>query len=621
MNRKVALAMALAAVAIGSAQASTLYIGGSSAFRKTAYSALTANGWAAKANDGTSLTDSGGTRILYTNASGDYISTCWSGSEAGVQSVCAGTNNRPLLFFATNASGNIKATNAGAGITTNADAAFSDCSASISRYNGLTNAVEIINGQSVIANYTTPASEQTVGIQSFTFLASETFPTNKATGISANAAKVLFEKGVIPLSLITGNAADSNSFCWLTGRNPDSGTRLTAYNEVGYGALSKTKNYKITNKDTNAKVITEIAVWPSENINGLVTAPGDSGQSSGGTLVGTLAPMSNTLSVVDATITYETNAVTNTVYETNYPTLEVVTTNQYTTTVVSGTRTVTNYWTNYTFQTNYTWANRPVTNKVYVTYNRLWTNSVKSAGTSLFAYVPRIKGAIPEASLVSNPITTNTIVKGVGVTKLIRGAVFIVNEYSNNILNNNWVQVPSSVSSNPVQVPNGTYTLTNYSTTTNYYYVTNYAVSQDPVITSNEVVSSLTIPTGTNYSTNTITADAHYLITYASVSDALTKGTLSSNWPVLLNYNGDGVGGYTDYSTTTKNTIQAKIKNGSYTYWNFEQALLSPSADAGAQTVFTDLVNIVKGNVTAPNCNLSDLNITRSSDGSTVYSK
>jgi len=536
MIKKTILATALAAVAIGSAQANTVYIGGSSAFRKTAAAALAGAGWSYVANDGSSLTDVGGTHVLYSK-NGDYISTCWSGSEAGVQSVCAGTNSRALGFFATNATGNVKAfasdgktvtNNAIPTIVTNADAAFSDCSATISRWNGLKNSKELINGLSVVVNYVKPSLSTNVGVQSFTFLASENFPTNKATSISANAAKVLFEKGQIPLSLITGDSNDATATIWLTGRNPDSGTRITAFNETGYGALKATMNYKVTKTDTNAKTITELTLYPTNVINGLVTAPGDDGQSSGGTLVGSIAPLDAKLVVYGPA----TNTVISVVY------------------------------------TNFTATN-------------IFTNTVKGTSAS-------VNGGVYNGALSTSPVAPATAAV---VTTNAAGSATAYASYK-------YV----------------------------YYYI---ATNLYTNVTPPTIAGTLA---GTNgKSTNlvafpvTVPSSSNYLVTYASVGDAITKSTLSSNYPVLLNYNGDGIQGSsiadTNAQATAKSLIKSKIMNGSYTFWNYEYALLSTNAQAGASSVFNAIVTATVPTVAAPNAKVSDLNVTRADGGATIYNK
>ena len=564
---------------------------------------------------------------------GDFVAVNYNGGEAAVGALLA-TNDvfAKVPFLATNQTGANIATNAITDLQRPQIAVAN--TGKISRFYGTT-VNQLINGVLIPQKYGEPADDSAISVSTYGFAADQSFTNTGVTSITAAQARVLFANGRIPLSYLTGKDADTNATVWLIGRNIDAGARVVVYNEVGAGALSDTRNYKARLYVTNngVKTISSLALTPSTIVGGIPQSPGNDGEAQGSTLIKNLLPVApgGDLSVVDATITYETNAVTNTVYETNYPTLEVVTTNQYTTTVVSGTRTVTNYWTNYTFQTNYTWTNRPVTNKVYLAYNRLWTNAATITNNILTGYIPVRKGGIPEVTAtnrVFDRVATNIIVKGVSKTVTNNvPAIFAVNEYVTNFLATNWVQVPSSVSSNPVQVPNGTYTLTNYSTTTNYYYVTNYAVSQDPVITSNEVVSSVTIPTGTNFSTNTWTKSGpNYLLTYDSLVNITSSKNTNANGqqPILLSYN--GVGGSGAVAATNNPSVAAitnQVANGSYTLWNYDRLLLNAEGvgNDSALTVRDAIKDYLSKSVTFPNLKTGDLNVTSPGDGATPWPK
>jgi hypothetical protein len=518
MIKKTILATALAAVAIGSVQATTLNIGGSSAYRKTLYGALTGSaGWTVVANDGTSISDNGGTHILYKKGS-DYISTCWSGSEAGVQSILA-TNSRPLTFWVTNvAQGSVAANFNGANITNvNADAAFSDCSATISRFNGAKNLKEIVAGVTNVVSYSKPTTNIQVGVQAFTFVADENWDTNKSTSITALAARVLFEKGQIPLSLITGNAGDSNATVWLTGRNPDSGTRITAFNEVGYGALKPTVNYKVLSTNNSGK-ITSIGVYPTNIINGLITAPGDDGQSSGGNLVKSLAPLDSSL-------------------------------------VVYG----------------------PATNRIItaVTTNPLATN------------------------LVTNPTTGSNSVYG--------GTPFAYVDPATGV----YYTVKTQGKSSPATAT--VFNAISYNLSTNYY--TNVAVN-----TTNSPAARTSLSTNSGVALQqTLRSSTNYFVTYASVGDANNNVTITGRKPIILSLNGQGEGGKSAGDSNLYANIQTKIKNGGYSFWNYEWALLGTNSSVG--TLLKSVTDLVSANNAAPNANISDLNVTRTDGGATIYSK
>jgi len=87
--KKNILAAALAALAIGSASAETIYITGSTAFRSAANSqidsTITNAGGTQNARDNATLGSAG--NVVWTTVDGDKVVACWNGSEAGIQSV------------------------------------------------------------------------------------------------------------------------------------------------------------------------------------------------------------------------------------------------------------------------------------------------------------------------------------------------------------------------------------------------------------------------------------------------------------------------------------------------------------------------------------------------------
>jgi hypothetical protein len=87
--KKTMLAAALAALAVGSASAETIYITGSTAFRGAANSqidyTITNAGGTQNARDNATLASAG--NVVWTTVGGDKVVACWNGSEAGIQSV------------------------------------------------------------------------------------------------------------------------------------------------------------------------------------------------------------------------------------------------------------------------------------------------------------------------------------------------------------------------------------------------------------------------------------------------------------------------------------------------------------------------------------------------------
>ena len=96
--KKTMLAAALAALAVGSASAETIYITGSTAFRGAANSqidyTITNAGGTQNARDNATLASAG--NVVWTTVGGDKVVACWNGSEAGIQSV-AGPQSVTLM--------------------------------------------------------------------------------------------------------------------------------------------------------------------------------------------------------------------------------------------------------------------------------------------------------------------------------------------------------------------------------------------------------------------------------------------------------------------------------------------------------------------------------------------
>ena len=85
------------------------------------------------------------------------------------------------------------------------------------------------------------------------------------------------------MSLFTGSASDVNTAVIATGRNADSGTRLSAVAETAVGVNTALFQYKPTVSGTS---ITSLAPYPAATVNGVPHVAGDGGESSGGTLRG-----------------------------------------------------------------------------------------------------------------------------------------------------------------------------------------------------------------------------------------------------------------------------------------------------------------------------------------------
>ncbi|MDZ4286578.1 MAG: hypothetical protein U0984_01390 [Prosthecobacter sp.] len=101
------------------------------------------------------------------------------------------------------------------------------------------------------------------------------------SNINTQVAQALWSNGTAKLSQFTGNSADDGVTVYATGRDPDSGTRLTTFAESGIGVDSTVTQYKPT---VSGSTITAVAPYPPQTVNGILFTEGNGGESSGSTL-------------------------------------------------------------------------------------------------------------------------------------------------------------------------------------------------------------------------------------------------------------------------------------------------------------------------------------------------
>ena len=288
MNKNILMG-ALAALSIATASAQeTVYLTGATAFRsvvnKSLYTEFGAN---LAATDNASATAEGATTLLFTNVtlngSTVDLSVRWSGSEAGIRSVASPATNvvTDSFFLASSVKalgGSYpKLSLATSRTNTRGDIAFSDTWQAVSNF----------QGKGKDGRTYSVLTSQKIGVVPFTFIA------NKGAGIdniSLSTAMQLAKSGRIPASLVTGNTNDMTGGAWYTGRDPFSGTRVTALvvGKVGYNTA--VQHYKPT---IASGVITALGAYTSANVNGLPVTAAGNGESSGGTLCNY---MTNTIS-------------------------------------------------------------------------------------------------------------------------------------------------------------------------------------------------------------------------------------------------------------------------------------------------------------------------------------
>ncbi|MCX6960609.1 MAG: hypothetical protein NTW91_10115 [Verrucomicrobia bacterium] len=289
-STKSILIAAAAALSIATASAQeTIYITGSTAFRSAANGALLSlYGANLAATDKATTTDATAGNLLFTNCpvggSTVHIAVAWSGSDAGMQTVAAGANNKRLPFYdlaKIQALGGSfpKLSLAGGSMSTWA------INANTSLAKGTIGFADTFQGASVFnagkapdgAIYN-PLTFTTIGVCPFNFVASREFPY---TDITTTTACDLMERGNTTMNLFSGNGSDTNQKIWFMGRNPDSGTRITTLMVAKYGAQTPVLQFTPT---VGSGTITALARSASGNINGIIIAAGNNGESSGGTL-------------------------------------------------------------------------------------------------------------------------------------------------------------------------------------------------------------------------------------------------------------------------------------------------------------------------------------------------
>jgi hypothetical protein len=226
--------------------------------------------------------------IFYGTISGQawVVKTCWTGSEAGIQTVSGVLSVAYLNDSYIPASDSATAPNV-TGETSQqtnddyhvSDAAFADTYQAASEFTGTFHGV----------NYPalTEYSGGSVAVNVFKFWTNNGAPSS-LTGVTSQTIKKLFIAGKLPLSMLTGNNADEGSTVYAVGRNPDSGTRVTTMLETGAGtSVTVCKQYAPENGGSvlNASgAVQTLALYPSGTVDGISIATGNNGYSSGGNL-------------------------------------------------------------------------------------------------------------------------------------------------------------------------------------------------------------------------------------------------------------------------------------------------------------------------------------------------
>ncbi len=225
----------LAATVLGglSAQAQVeIKISGSTAFRAATYNSIVALYGANLTTQTPAGPQSGAGKVTFVGTiptlygiQSVTIKTAYSGSVEGVINLLNAPNpagiTQPTYL---NADGTTDA-------NTSADFALCDVFQDTTDY----------NSGSGYANL----DDVSVGIVAFAWTKGTMGGTTGISNLTHQQASALLGAGSVPLSILTGNAADAASTVYLAGRNKVSGTRIVAQSDTGYGANADSSLYKL----------------------------------------------------------------------------------------------------------------------------------------------------------------------------------------------------------------------------------------------------------------------------------------------------------------------------------------------------------------------------------------
>ena len=241
LKKLIAASMSLAAVSGAFAQtATTIRIVGSTAFRSAAVTAIEHilnTGYTFGYSGTSGETKASQSVFVGTTKVGSYpvvIKCSWTGSVGGVQTLAQVS---PVITNATflSETANTLSTTGTSGLSSNYDAAVTADVTMSDSFQGST----MFTGGSYLTLVDTK-----VGVVPFVWAKGSSNDSTVSASL-ANVknmtplqAKALLGSGVLPLSMLTGNSSDSTIDVLAVGRDQDSGTRLDAFAESGFGIFS-----------------------------------------------------------------------------------------------------------------------------------------------------------------------------------------------------------------------------------------------------------------------------------------------------------------------------------------------------------------------------------------------
>jgi len=292
----IAVALGLSVASLSSAE--TIYLTGSTAMRSTIYAELTNagtvfqsqpvfTGWGGKAGGDTYMAFYG---ILNGGSGNTTINCFWSGSEAGLLAVASNTVTalEPNFMDQSLVQTSSSVDNSAGTPTTLTPEPANLCMAD--------------NAQSFSRTTVPSLSGTEVGVITFKWVRNP----GTWTGTNVTDSQILQALtgqgpglGGAKQAVFDGNAADTNNYVYVCGRDTSSGTRVNALGDCGYGILTPVNQIELS-----GGVMQILAT--STNRFGVITTNycGNFGFSSGGTLAGTLgSPTTGSSDLVHTNLT------------------------------------------------------------------------------------------------------------------------------------------------------------------------------------------------------------------------------------------------------------------------------------------------------------------------------
>lgn len=281
---KIAGIAALAALAMGSAKAETIYISGSTACRTVIQKGIYDLGYRAQAWSDTatklSLPYVNSKDAVWTN--GTHTLVCsFQGSELGIQS--AASSGTKTIAFVPGTSTSL-VTSADRTVTTGAHICCADNAQGASRF------YQKRAGDNY--NYASVSDNPCV-VLSFDWVGSKNIPF---TNVTTASLQWLFKNGSSVETLFDGKT-DANSettFIYAQGRDIDSGTRLQALANVGIGYKDAIIQYQVNSSSSIQK-------YPTNSIDGIFEDLGNGGLSGGDLVCATMTNVFAANLTVDGT--------------------------------------------------------------------------------------------------------------------------------------------------------------------------------------------------------------------------------------------------------------------------------------------------------------------------------